>query len=265
MPKRARRATATVSGLMVAGILAASNITATHAAPDETADSTLRLTGFVGVGAALVPDYDGASGDRLIAGPVFDLRYGRLYANLWDGAGVDLLRSDRLEVGAGVTYVRGRKAKYSPEGVNRLKSAVGARGIVRVFLTPEASLTAGVTRSLGGSDGTLADLTFSYRFRPGKQVTLIPTVSAQWASRRYMQGYFGIDALEADRSGLPAFEADSGFKEVSASLTAIYSFTRHIHISGSVSLDRLLDDAADSPLVEQRWQPSVFLGLAYRF
>lgn len=254
-------ATITVSSLIVAAGFLAAGSTAAQSVPEE---DEAGLKGFIGVGAGLVPDYTGSDGYRLLTGPVFDLRYGRFYANLWDGAGIDILRTDQLEVGAGATYVRGRKGRYSPEGVGRLKAAVGGHGFVRVFLTPEANLTAGVTRSIGGSDGTLADLTLSYSFRPSKQVMLIPSVSAEWASRRYMQAYFGINETQAGRSGLPVFSADSGVAQVSASVTTVYSLTRHWHVSGNVSLDRLMGDATDSPLVERKWQPSVFLGLAYR-
>lgn len=259
MPQCARRANAMVFGLMVAGILAVSS------SAEAQKDSSKRLSGFIGLGTGLVPDYGGSEGYRLLFGPVFDLRYDNFYANLWDGVGYDIIYNDQFELGVGLTHVRGRKAKYSPEGVGKLKSAVGSHAYARYYLTPTVSLTAGLTHAYGGSDGTLADLTLSYRFRPSKQVMLIPTVSATWASRDYMQGYFGINEAQAARSGLPEFDAGSGIKEVSAGLTSIYSLSRHWHITGTVTLSRYLGDAANSPLNERKWQPAGVIGVAYRF
>lgn len=235
------------------------------AAQERRPEGPDRLVGFVGAGVGIVPKYEGANDYKFMAGPVFDLRYGRLYANLWDGIGVDVISTDRFEAGLGLTYVRGRKAKHSPEGVGKVKSTVGSHAYARYYLTQEVSLTAGVTHAYGGTDGTLADLTLSYRFRPSKQVMLLPSVSATWASGRHMQRYFGINEQQALRSGLPEFEADSGIKDVSASLTTIYSLSRHWHVSATVGLERFLGDAADSPLNERKWQPAGAIGIAYRF
>ena len=237
----------------------------TAAAQERRPEGPDRLTGFVGGGAGLVPDYEGSDGYRVLIGPVFDLRYGNWYANLWDGFGYDVIDTEKVEVGVGLTYVRGRKAKHSPEGVGRLDHAIGSHAYVRYYLMDEVSLTAGLTHSYGGSDGTLAELALKYRFRPAKRVLLFPSVSATWASGKYMQGYFGINEQQAARSGLPVFDADSGLKEISASVTAAYALNRHWHLSGTTTLKRYMSDAKNSPLNERKWQPTGFIGLAYRF
>ena len=235
------------------------------AAQERRPEGPDRLVGFVGAGLGYVPKYEGSDDYKVLVGPVFDLRYGNFYANLWDGVGVNVINTDTFEAGLGLTYVRGRKASYSPEGVGRVKNTVGSHVYGRVYLTEEVSLTAGLTKSYGGTDGVLADLTLSYRFRPARHIMLIPSVSATWASGKHMQRYFGINDEQAARSGLPVFDADSGIKDVSASLTTIYALSRHWNISATVGLERYFGDAADSPLNERKWQPAVVAGLAYRF
>lgn len=224
-----------------------------------------RLTGFIGAGVGLVPVYEGADDYKFLAVPAFDLRYGEFYLNFRDGIGVDLINVERFEAGMGATYVRGRRAKDSPEGVGKVKNAIGGRGFARYFFTENLSLTTGVTHSFGGTDGTLADLSLGYRFRPSKQIMLQPSVSLTWADGKHMRRYFGINEQQAARSGLPTFEADSGIKDVSASLGVIYSLSRHWHVSVAGGLTRYLGDAADSPINERNWQPTLFLGTAYKF
>lgn len=149
--------------------------------------------------------------------------------------------------------------------MEKVKNAIGGRGFVRYFFTQSLSLTAGVTHSFGGTDGTLADLSLGYRFRPSRQLMLMPSVSLTWANGKHMQRYFGINEQQAARSGLPRFDADSGIKDVSASLNVIYSLNHHWHLSVAGGLSRYLGDAADSPINERPWQPAVFLGTAYKF
>lgn len=264
MPEQIGRPRTAAIGLTAAVMLVVASGNA-NGAQERRPEGPDRLVGFIGAGVGLMPKYEGADDYKFMAGPVFDLRYGNLYANPWDGAGVNIINTDRFEAGLGLTYVRGRKAKHSPEGVGKVKSTVGSHAHARYYITEEVSLTAGLTKAYGGTDGVLADLTLNYRFRPSKQIMLIPSVSATWASGKHMQRYFGIDAQQAQRSGLPVFDAGSGIKDISASLTTIYSLSRHWHISATGGVKRYLGDAADSPLNEQRWQPTAMVGAAYRF
>lgn len=264
MLARTDRLNVPATGLTLAIVLALASGNA-NAAQERRPEGPDRLVGFIGAGLGYVPKYEGSDNYKFLVGPVFDLRYGDFYANLWDGVGVDVVNTDRFEAGLGLTYVRGRKAKHSPAGVGKVGSTVGSHAYARVYLMDDVSLTGGVTKAYGGTDGVLADLTLNYRFRPAKHIMLIPSVSATWASGKHMKRYFGINEQQAMRSGLPEFDADSGIKDVSASLTTIYSLTRHWHISASAGLDRYLGDAVDSPLNERKWQPAVVVGVAYRF
>lgn len=264
MPDQTGRSATVAVSLAAAAMLSLASNNAS-AAQERRPEGPDRLVGFIGAGVGYVPKYEGADDYKVMVGPVFDLRYGNFYANLWDGIGVDVINTNRFEAGLGLTYVRGRKAKYAPEGVGRVKNTVGSHAYARVYLMDEVSLTAGLTKAYGGTDGILADLTLNYRFRPSKQIMLIPSVSATWANGKHMQRYFGINEQQAARSGLPEFDADSGIKDISASLTTVYSLSRHWHISASAGLKRYLGDAVDSPLNERKWQPAGVIGVAYRF
>ena len=65
-----------------------------------------------------------------------------------------------------------------------------------------------------------------------------------------MSSYFGIDAADAARSGLAQYSADEGFKDVSFGGGATYRLFERVSISALAIYTRLIDDAADSPVVD---------------
>lgn len=224
-----------------------------------------RLRGAVGIGIAAFPEYEGSDDYRVLPLPMFDLQYKNFFANFRDGLGAHFVETDTLEAGLGAVFVRGRRAKDSPQGVGKVQDAVGGRAFARYRPIDDVTVTAGITRSFGGTDGTLVDLTLSHQFKPSKAVRLIPAISTTWANGKHTQRYFGISEVQSVRSGLPVFEADSGFKDISMSLTGLVALNHNWHLTTTAVLTRYLGDAADSPLNEQRWQPGVVLGIGYRF
>ena len=67
-----------------------------------------------------------------------------------------------------------------------------------------------------------------------------------------MQTYFGVDSNNAARSGLSQFTADSGLRDVRIPIMVIYSFNPNWHLTGGVVYSKLLGDASDSPVVDDR-------------
>ena len=65
-----------------------------------------------------------------------------------------------------------------------------------------------------------------------------------------MSAYFSIDGAESARSGLDTYNADSGFKDVGLNLMASYKPWEHWGFMGLASYKRLLNDAEDSPVVD---------------
>lgn len=101
--------------------------------------------------------------------------------------------------------------------------------------------------------------------RRGLTATL--RAGATFADDSYMDSYFGISAAQSRRSvaGLAAYEAESGIKDVHVSLGAVYDITDRWTLRATGKYSRLLDDAADSPIVESEDQFSAMFGASYRF
>jgi outer membrane protein len=80
--------------------------------------------------------------------------------------------------------------------------------------------------------------------------------------------YFSIDATQALASGLPVFNAKGGAHSVGVGAQARYRLSPQWEVHSYVEYDRLLGDAALSPLVTLRGSPNqtaVGIGASYSF
>ena len=83
-----------------------------------------------------------------------------------------------------------------------------------------------------------------------------------------MESYFGVSSAQSEKSGLSPFDAGGGFKNVGITLGLDYVFTDSIGIGGRAQYKRLVGDAADSPIVDDKGSADQFfsgLFLTYRF
>jgi outer membrane protein len=79
--------------------------------------------------------------------------------------------------------------------------------------------------------------------------SLGPRVSL--SDRRYQEAWFGVNPAAAARTGLAAYSPGSGVHAVGASATALYQFDRHWGVYGYAKYDRLVGNAARSPIVRE--------------
>lgn len=118
----------------------------------------------------------------------------------------------------------------------------------------------------GEHDGYLISGSVRY-FQPvTRPLTLSVGASLTYGSGDYMDTYFGVSSGDSARSGLNQFNADSGLRDFRVPVMAIFSFNEHWHASGGVIYSRLLGDAADSPIVDNRGSKNQLfagVGLAY--
>ncbi|MEO1085988.1 MAG: MipA/OmpV family protein, partial [Acidobacteriota bacterium] len=63
--------------------------------------------------------------------------------------------------------------------------------------------------------------------------------------------YFSISPESAERTGFAAFDAGSGLKDFGLELYSITSFSEAWGVFARIAWNRLLNDAADSPLITE--------------
>ena len=269
---------ARMSAAATAGLCLAVLLNAASAEADDAKD----LHGYLSLGAAAVPDYAG-SNDYMPA-PMFagrlsydeyyvDLRGPELRANVMPAH----LLPFGLDLGPAAAYRFGR-GDVKDNRIDRMRDidgAVALGGFAKAYtnsLLTEGDELAFEVESLSGigSDGQGTTVKFgpSYSFSPMERLRLSVATTATYASDRYSETYFGVNAANALRSGLDPYRAQGGMQDIGLTLNATYQWTEHWGITGTVGVTQLLGDAADSPIVKDAGnatQGLVTAGVLYRF
>ncbi|WP_171005244.1 MipA/OmpV family protein [Sphingopyxis sp. 2PD] len=85
---------------------------------------------------------------------------------------------------------------------------------------------------------------------------------------KYKNAYFGVTPAAAATSGLPAYDVDGGIQSVGVTAGYHRMLGRRWGVAVYGRYDRLVGDAADSPITRElgsRSQPSVGVALSYTF
>ncbi len=132
-----------------------------------------------------------------------------------------------------------------------------------VFELPEirycVAVAAGVVPDYMGSDDYTFGAAPGRYFQPVRRpLTLSIGATVTYGSSDYMQIYFGVDSNNAARTGVSQFSAGSDLRDVRIAMMAIYSLRPNRHLSGGLLYSRLLGDASDSPVVDDRGSSDQF-------
>jgi len=84
--------------------------------------------------------------------------------------------------------------------------------------------------------------------------------SVTYADDDYMDTYFSVDTKDAIRSRLKRYKAESGIKDVGVDLMLRYSMNENWSIRGIAAYLVLLEDAKDSPIVDDEGESGQFKG-----
>ena len=277
--------------LLAAASIAASIPTLAFAqnggAPDATVFDGDYLT--VGVGGFYGPSYEGSDDYILFPAPVVQgSLLGVTITPRPGGAALDFIPDTKgakvgFSLGPVVTLRRDRVSRINDPVVKRLgklKTAVevGATAGVTVydFVTGYDSLTFGVDArwDVAGADkGMLYGPTVSYFTPVSKGAAINLAVTAEHMDRDYANYYFTVSPSGSVASGLPAFQASSGWKNVGVNALVGVDFDGDLTNGGLAGFvtggyTKLLNDAKRTPLTSIRGDADQWLagaGLAFTF
>ncbi len=256
-------------------------------APDAPAD-TSRIT--IGIGAATLPDYEGADSNSITPGAVaigkikgfdFFTRGTQLYVNLIPSDG-GVGMNYELGVIGGVRMDRtNRVDNLQVRALGKLDTAyelggyvgIGKTGVITSDFDTVTARVAFVHDVSGTYDSYVITPQINYT-TPLSYTTLVSFgASADYVGKGYGRTYFGVTPIGALSSGLRVYDIDdSGFKRLNLSFFALQSLSgdlrRGFGVGAGVLYGKMLGKYKDSPIVSDvgdadQWAGAV--GLTYTF
>jgi outer membrane protein len=216
----------------------------------------------LGLGVGMVPDYEGS--DDYEAVPLLHARVGwdsGRYVNFTGNVlAANLLAGDTWELGPMVQLI-GERDDVDSDAVDAMEEVDTSvmTGIFGRWKIGDAYLRAHALQDLAdGNDGFVFQVGGGWNWRMSPTFRMTLDVFTTWADDDYMEAYFEVDAADALRSGLPAYGADSGFKDLGVNLTTRCSPWEHWNFLGLFGYSRLVEDAEDSPVVDDEGDANQF-------
>jgi MipA family protein len=234
------------------------------ALPAAAQDAPLAVIEVLG-GVSVSPSYFGS--DDYEAGPAVAPRFD--YVRLPGGLEFGSIAAPAVVRGFGLRT----SARYI--GSRRPDDDPSLAGTERVDRSLELGLGLGYTgddwRAFGvmrygvlGHNAWVGEAGADALFSPNDSLLINLGPRASWGSTSFMDTYFGIGADEAAAAPqLDEFSPSSGLYSVGVELGARYAFSPRWGVEGAATYDRLVDDAADSPVTQagSRDQFGVRLGI----
>lgn len=242
----------------------------------------------IGVGAAYAPSYDGSDDYVVSVLPIVQGSLGGVDINPRPGGfALDFVADPDtgpgLDLGIATRIRRARASQIKDPVVaslGKLDTAIeigpSAGLSIPAVLNPYDSLSLGVDARwdvAGAHGGLVIDPTVTY-FTPLSRGAIASfSLGTEYASDKYADYYFSVDAAGNAVSGLPQFQADGGFTKLSATLLTGYDLDGDatnggLALVGIGGYSRLLGDAKNTPLTSIRGDADQWffaLGVGYTF
>jgi len=226
--------------------------------------SPVMAGGNIGLGVSMAPDYEGS--DESEGGPVLFGRYdwdsGRYVAlgGTNEAGRAMRVRANLISNDMSPTWELGPVLQYRMErddvdnnrvdNMKDIDAATELGAYIGFKSGPWAATLTYATDVSDEHDGAVTELAGSYALGISSELTLRFGASISYADSDYMDTYFGVNAKNVGTSNLPSYNADSGMKDAGLKVTADYKLNQNWGLQGGLAYYRLLNDAEDSPLVD---------------
>ena len=178
--------------------------------------------------------------------------------------GANIIRQKNLKAGPILAWTSGRDEDDDDnlEGLGDVDSSIEAGGFISYRYKPMRFRLEARQDIDSGHEGALVELSGGTTL-PFDRALLFVSLGTTWASDDYMKSYFGIDSKQSANSGYKKYNAESGIKDVKVSVTSGYKISARWRIGGKFEYKRLVGDAADSPIIDDKNQYLAGFGLTY--
>jgi outer membrane scaffolding protein for murein synthesis (MipA/OmpV family) len=225
----------------------------------------------IGLGVQLVPSYPGS--DSVSVRPLIDVARERgdepfPFEAPDESFGFPIWQQNGWAVGPAIGFEGKRTGDDVGTQLPKVGFTVEAGGFVQYEVTPNLRARVEVRQGIGGHKGLIANVGADYvsRVRDDWLFSIGPRLTL--ADNDYQDAYFSLEPEDSAAAGLPAYSADGSVQSVGVMAGYLRQLTPRWGIYSYAKYDRLLGDAADSPIVREygsRNQLSGGLALTYTF
>lgn len=226
------------------------------------------------VGAALQPKFQGSDDYEAIFAPAIDFEYQqRVFLVIdrhsmmkpYDGLGYKLIANQDVTLGLNLSYDGGRDQSGHIRGLGDVDGTAMGGGFAvwhpGVFYV-RGMLANDMLNEFNGYKGEFG-LGLSGPLAPAWRGML--DLNSAFAGDNYHEAFFGVDAGQSAASGLSQYKAEGGFYRMGVAGTLQYQFTPGVFVQGILKYDRLVGDAADSPVSKRDSQWGLQGMVGYKF
>ena len=207
------------------------------------------------VKAQAEPTYEGS--DDYKVGPSGSISFTRpgaehVFSAPDDGISITLAGSGVLTAGLNGRLVGRRDNDDDLRGLRKVDWAGEAGVFVNFWPADWLRTRVAVRKAFGGHDGVVADLGADMVGRSGPwEISVGPRLS--YADEEFIRTYFGVTPAEALASPFikAAYSPSGGARYAGVQAAANYQLTSRWLVTVDASYQRVLGDAADSPIVRQ--------------
>lgn len=271
--------------VLLTAAIASLGLVSTAQAQGTAATASGPWKASIGAGVGYAPDYEGSDDYEYSFLPAINVSYRDLVfldSNRM-AIGINAVRNANFRVGPMLKY-RGGRDEGDNDGLTGLGDVDYSLELGVFAEATFGNITVGLDLSQDiseGHEGFVADLGAAYKFQMSPRLRASLGTSMTWADSNYMSAFFGMSQVQCaafaantgmtcptDSSGTTEYVADSGIKDVGLSTNVTYSFTPNVALTGIVSYKRMMEEAADSPIVADLGsKDQYFMGalLSYRF
>jgi outer membrane scaffolding protein for murein synthesis (MipA/OmpV family) len=126
----------------------------------------------------------------------------------------------------------------------------------------------GTARQVINNSGSGLSGLVQFNFRQAllpRKLYLIAGPDMEFGNKEHEQTWFGVTPIQSLQSGLPVYTPGGGVNTVGVHATLTYRASEHVFWRAFANLKDLVGQAGNSPIVEQRTERVIGVGVAYHF
>jgi outer membrane protein len=238
-------------------------------AQDDPSDGEKRTR--VALGPQVKPSWPGA--DDVSFGPLIDFAtaYGDTPFDFEapdESFGFSVATSDSFALGPVLSFETKRASADVGGILPDVDFSLEVGGFVNYTVSDSFRLRAEARQGVTGHDGFIAVVGADFVIRDADEYLLSIGPRVTITDNSYQDAYYSVTPAQSAASGLSAYEASGGFQSVGVVVGYIQQLTDRWGVYSYAQYDRLVDDAANSPVVltyGSRDQYSGGIALTYTF